>query len=104
MIAVHLGVALDLVEINLASPDDRLRVEALNANSKGPVLVDGPLVLWESCAIMQYLADRTPGQTLYPQDPAARADVNRWMFWTCPPAAGSPAMASPWPTTPRRRR
>jgi glutathione S-transferase len=32
---------------------------------------------------MQYLADRTPGQTIYPQDARARADVNRWMFWAC---------------------
>jgi len=81
--AAHLGVALDLVEINLTSPDDRRRLEEMNANSKVPVLVDGDFVLWESCAIMQYLADGTPGQTVHPQDRAARADVNRWMFWTC---------------------
>jgi glutathione S-transferase len=30
---------------------------------------------------MQYLADRTPGQTVYPADVRARADVNRWLFW-----------------------
>jgi glutathione S-transferase len=83
MVAEHLGIALDLVEINLASPDDRRRIEELNDNSKIPVLVDGGFVLWESCAIMQYLADGTPGQTIYPHDRAARADVNRWMFWTC---------------------
>jgi glutathione S-transferase len=83
MAAAHLGVALDLVDINLTSPDDRRRLEEMNANSKVPVLVDGDFVLWESCAIMQYLADGTPGQTVYPQDRAARADVNRWMFWTC---------------------
>jgi glutathione S-transferase len=81
--ADHLGIALDLVEINLADPGDRRRIEELNDNGKIPVLVDGDLVLWESCAIMQYLADGTPGQTIYPQDRAARADVNRWMFWTC---------------------
>ena len=83
MAAAHLGVALDLVEIDLTSPDDRRRLEEMNANSKVPVLVDGDFVLWESCAIMQYLADGTPGQTVYPHDRAARADVNRWMFWTC---------------------
>ncbi|MCS0629710.1 glutathione S-transferase family protein [Telluria mixta] len=77
MAADHLGVALDLVEINLASQDDRRRLEELNANSRVPVLVDGALVLSESCAIMQYLADRTPGQAVYSQDWAARADVNR---------------------------
>ena len=30
---------------------------------------------------MQYLADITPGQSVYPIDPRARADVNRWLFW-----------------------
>ena len=81
MAADHLGVALDLVEINLGSAGDRRRLEEMNPNSKVPVLVDKDFVLWESCAIMQYLADRRPGQTVYPQAPVARADVHRWMSW-----------------------
>lgn len=81
MAAHHLGIKLDLVEINLASAADRRRLEEVNPNSKIPVLLDEDFVLTESCAIMQYLADCTPGQTLYPDDPIARADVNRWMFW-----------------------
>jgi glutathione S-transferase len=81
MVAAHLGIRLDLIEINLASVSDRRRLNEVNPNGKIPVLADGSFVLWESCAIMQYLADCTPGQTLYPQDPAARADVNRWLFW-----------------------
>jgi glutathione S-transferase len=82
MAADHLGIKLDLIEINLASADDRRRLAEVNDNSKIPVLMDEDFVLWESCAIMQYLADCTPGQTLYPLDPIARADVNRWMFWS----------------------
>ncbi|GAB3433591.1 glutathione S-transferase family protein [Massilia solisilvae] len=81
MAAHHLGIKLDLVEINLASAADRRRLEEVNPNSKIPVLLDEDFVLTESCAIMQYLADCTPGQTVYPDDPIARADVNRWMFW-----------------------
>ncbi len=53
----------------------------LNPNHRVPVLEDGGFVLWESCAIMQFLADTVPGQTLYPTDPRSRADVNRWLFW-----------------------
>jgi glutathione S-transferase len=82
LVAEHLGIALDLVEINLMDPADRRLLEAVNPNSRLPVLVDGDFVLWESCAIMQYLCDITPGQTLYPQDARQRADVNRWLFWT----------------------
>jgi glutathione S-transferase len=81
MAAIHLGIRLDLVEINLASPGDRRRLSELNANSKIPVLEDDGFLLWESCAIMQYLADSVPRQTVYPREPHERADVNRWMFW-----------------------
>jgi glutathione S-transferase len=83
MAADHLGIQLDLVETNLMSEADRRRLAEVNDNNKIPVLVDDGFVLWESCAIMQYLADSQPGQTVYPHDPLARADVNRWMFWAC---------------------
>ncbi|UGQ46029.1 glutathione S-transferase family protein [Massilia endophytica] len=81
MTALHLGLKLDLTEINLGSPDDRRRLAEVNPNGKVPVLVHGDFVLWESCAIMQYMAELTPGQTACPQDPQAKADVNRWLFW-----------------------
>ena len=80
--ALHLKLDLELVEIDLMSQEDRRRLVEINPNSKIPVLEDdGGFLLWESGAIMQYLADRTPGQTLYPQNVRDRADVNRWMFW-----------------------
>ncbi len=31
---------------------------------------------------MQYLADKSPHQDIYPKHVAARADVNRWLFWS----------------------
>jgi glutathione S-transferase len=53
-----------------------------NPNHRVPVLEVGDFYLWESRAIMQFLADMTPGQTIYPTEPRARADVNRWLFWS----------------------
>lgn len=79
--AAHLGVQPEFVEINLLDGNDRRRLAEVNPNAKVPVLEDDGLLLWESCAIMQYLADLTPGQTVYPHDARARADVNRWLFW-----------------------
>lgn len=53
--------------------------EAVNPNFKLPALQDGDFTLWESNAIMAYLAD---GTRLYPDDAKARADIGRWQFWT----------------------
>jgi glutathione S-transferase len=79
--AQHMGAPLELTEVNLLDEADRRRLLAINLNNKVPVLQDGDFVLWESCAIMQYLADQTPGHTLYPRELRQRADIHRWMFW-----------------------
>ncbi len=83
VLAVHqLGAPVELVLLgNLMESGTRAQLTALNPNSKIPVLEHGEFRLWESNAIMQYLADLTPGQTIYPTELRARADVNRWLFW-----------------------
>jgi glutathione S-transferase len=83
MMAVHhLGLNVDLVLVNLFKGEQNApEFLQLNPNHRVPVLEDDGFVLWESYAIMQYLADMTPGQSIYPVDPKDRADVNRWLFW-----------------------
>jgi glutathione S-transferase len=92
MTAKLLNLPLDEVSVDLRSPADRAKLVEVNPNSKVPVLVDGDFVLWESVAIMQYFCDRTPGQTLYPTEPRARAEVNRWLSWA--QAHWSPAVGA----------
>ena len=53
----------------------------LNPNGKVPTLVDGDTVIWESNTILRYLAGKHKKETLYPSDPAARTQVERWMDW-----------------------
>jgi glutathione S-transferase len=53
----------------------------LNPNGKVPTLVDGDTVIWESNTILRYLAAKHKKDTLYPADPAARTEVERWMDW-----------------------
>jgi glutathione S-transferase len=54
---------------------------AINPNGMVPTLRDGDVTLWESNAIMQYLADGVPGNTLLPANRQARAEVMRWQSW-----------------------
>lgn len=54
---------------------------ALNPNGTLPLAQDGDLLLWESNAILQYAADLKGDTVAYPSEPAARADVNRWLLW-----------------------
>ncbi len=83
MTALHLNVPVELVFVDLQRQEQlQPAFLKMNPNHRVPVLEDGDFYLWESRAIMQYLADVTPGQTLYPTDPRARADVNRWLFWS----------------------
>ncbi|QGX97784.1 glutathione S-transferase family protein [Roseovarius faecimaris] len=55
---------------------------ALNPHRKIPVLRDGDLVVWESAAILRYLAARYgDGGDFWPSDPARRARVDMWAEW-----------------------
>lgn len=92
MTALHLGLVRDeesgvgprveLSLVDLAKGEQRTPAYLkLNPNGRVPTLEDGSFVLTESHAIMQYLAELTPGQTLYPSETRARANVNRWLFW-----------------------
>jgi glutathione S-transferase len=64
----ELGVPYDVVRVDLSAGDQR-KPEYLKLNPNGavPTLVDGDLVLWESGAICQYLADKYPEKGLAPK-------------------------------------
>lgn len=52
---------------------------ALNPTGLVPTISDDGFVLWESNAIVRYLAARYGAGTFWPQDPQARAEADRWM-------------------------
>jgi glutathione S-transferase len=82
MAAVALGIKPELVFVDLQKGEQKKpEYLAINPNGKVPTLVDGSTVLWESVAIAMYLADKTPGQTIYPTDLVKRAHVNQWLVW-----------------------
>ncbi|HVY50033.1 MAG TPA: glutathione S-transferase family protein [Devosia sp.] len=55
---------------------------AMNPNGLVPTLRDGSLVLWESHAIVRYLTAQYGAGELWPIDPRARAESDRWTDWT----------------------
>ena len=54
---------------------------ALNPNRRVPVLRDGDTVVWESNAIVRYLAAKYGAGTLWNPDPGARTKADVWMAW-----------------------
>ncbi|MDE2183877.1 MAG: glutathione S-transferase family protein [Alphaproteobacteria bacterium] len=81
-VANHLGLdyryhQIDLLKGAQKSPE----FMALNPNGRAPVIEDDGFVLWESNAILQYLATKKPQAGLMPMHEKGRADVTRWLFW-----------------------
>ncbi len=66
------GIAFEETVISLNDPDFKSVVGAHSGTGKVPVLIDGDIRVWESLAIMEYLAERHPEAGLWPRDPAAR--------------------------------
>jgi glutathione S-transferase len=54
---------------------------AMNPNALVPVIEDEGFVLYESNAIVRYLAARDSKAALWPEDLRKRADADRWMDW-----------------------
>ncbi len=59
--------------IALNASDFRARLGAFSASGKVPLLVDADVHVWESLAILEYVAERFPDAKLWPEHLAARA-------------------------------
>jgi glutathione S-transferase len=61
------------VRINLRAPDAKQQMLAHSPAGKVPVLWAGDLMIWDSLAILEYVAERHPEKALWPTDDSARA-------------------------------
>ncbi|MFN2645044.1 MAG: glutathione S-transferase family protein [Burkholderiales bacterium] len=66
-----LDIAFDEIPIPLYAPGAKARILEHSPAGKVPILKDGALVVWDSLAILEYLAERYP--RLWPADPSERA-------------------------------
>lgn len=73
----ELGIAFDEVLIPFSnpfhSPEWKAKVRQYSPAAKVPALVDGEIAVWESLAIMEYVAELRPDLPVWPCDPGARA-------------------------------
>jgi len=83
--------AYEIVAVNLMKGEqknpDYLK---LNPNGKVPTFIDDGLVMWESIAILLYLAEKFPAANLLPAAAADRARAFQWLVWQ-PTTFGAPA-------------
>ena len=78
----ELGLACERIDI--AGPFGKNRDPAylaMNPNGLVPTLEEDDFLLWESNAIVRYLAAKFGAGTLEPSDPRARARAGQWMDW-----------------------
>lgn len=67
------GIAFNEIVIPLFEAGSRERVLAISETGKVPALADGDIHVWESLAILDYLAETFPNVGLWPTDAKARA-------------------------------
>ena len=69
----HSGIAFEEILVPLLCDGYKEKLLAHSAAGKVPILKDGETTVWESLAILEYVAERFPDAGLLPDDPAARA-------------------------------
>lgn len=79
-LAGELGLAFDRRDVGLEYGMDEAYL-AKNPNALIPTIEDGDLIMWESNAILRYLAARYGREAWWPADAGTRAIADKWMDW-----------------------
>ena len=67
------SVAFDEIRVPLYGPGYKDELRKYSPAGKVPVLLHGDLIVWDSLAICEYIAERHPDRQLWPADAAFRA-------------------------------
>lgn len=83
MVAKTLGVKLNLILVDVYSKDHPTpEFVKINPQHTIPTLVDNGFAIWESRAILAYLAEKYgKNDSLYPKDPQKRATINQRLYF-----------------------
>ena len=81
-LAYELGLPVEMVDVDMMKGAHKSPAFlAMNPNGKVPVLEDDGFYLWESNAILCYLAAKKPEAGLLPTDARGQAEVQQWLQW-----------------------
>lgn len=82
MLLEEVGASYQLSKLDLMKGEQKNpEYLQLNPNGKVPTLVDDGFVLWESNAILLYLAEKFPAAKLLPTDGHDRARMFQWLLF-----------------------
>lgn len=82
LLAAELEIPLELVACDPRVGETRTPdYLAMNPNGRIPTLVEDDFALWESPAILKYLAAKGPERGLGGTDAAQQALIDQWLFW-----------------------
>jgi glutathione S-transferase len=73
LLLAGLGIHFEEEKVSFNDPGWKARVRALNPAGKVPFLVDGDVVVWDSLAIVEYVAEKFPDRGVWPAERVARA-------------------------------
>jgi len=95
LLASELGLKLDTVQVDPRTGETRSReFLARNPNGRVPTLDDDGFILYESPAILKYLATKKPERKLAGSDPKSQAAIDQWIaWWIAGPEAAIDALA-----------
>ena len=78
----EIGLDYERIDAGLAfGVNDTPEYKAMNPNGLVPTIDDDGFILWESHAIVRYLARKHATGSLWPADARTAADADRWMEW-----------------------
>ncbi|MDR3497336.1 MAG: glutathione S-transferase family protein [Ancalomicrobiaceae bacterium] len=69
----HAGIEFDEQLIRLDEPTTKAEILAVSPSGRVPCLIDGGIFVWETLAIIEYVAETHPHLAIWPRDRAARA-------------------------------
>jgi len=73
MLLQHFRIPFEETVIPLDRPETRQQIFAASPSGRCPVLIDGATTVWDSLAILEYIAEKFPEKAIWPRAKRTRA-------------------------------